>query len=48
MCNNAVGWLYARGVVEEDGEKKPIMNFVAPLVLSAAAVGGVVATLNAL
>ena len=26
MCNNAVGWLYARGVVEEDGEKKPIMN----------------------
>ena len=40
--------LYVEGVVEEDGAKTPILNYIAPVVLGAAAIGGVVATLNAL
>ena len=40
--------IYVQGVVAEEGDTKPMMNFVAPVVLGAAAIGGVVATLNAL
>ena len=40
--------LCVQGVVAEEGETKPMINYVAPVVLGAAAIGGVVATLNAL
>lgn len=39
--------LYGTGVVDE-GEKPPILNYVAPVILGVAALGGVAATLNAL
>lgn len=39
---------YAEGVVGEEGETTPVVNMIAPVVLGVVAVGGVVATLNAL
>ena len=43
-----IGSLYVEGVVDEEGGRAPAMNYVAPVVLGVAAIGGVVATLNAL
>ena len=37
-----------KGYVAESGEATPVMNYVVPVVLGIGAIGGVVATLNAL